>query len=184
MKNIFRYNLKGKKFKHLDIEIGFNFYFCCSDFLKQDKGLKFIKKNHNISKFNWKKKTLENLDLISHTNKEEEVIIFIGHVNFDKKDHIFFLLNNDGGQWRQMPSLDFFKYLVDYKTKLNTFNCKSGKLSIFSDKFVLDNFEKSAARFYEINIKKGKYNLYSMNMNKAAKDKYPYDHIGALLVSN
>ncbi len=84
-----------------------------------------------------------------------------------------------------MPPLGFFKYVTTFKHKLNSFNCNSGKIVFFSDEYIDEEF-KNKKLVYEFNVIRGKYSLYSMNIDSEEfKKKYPYSNlVGALLVKD
>ena len=178
-------NIKGKRFKRIDIEIGTHYYFCCSNFLNNKKIINFLKKiNANLKFLFWEKRTIENLELFRNTNFMTESVIRVGHTNIENKDYIFFLEGDEDIQYYDMPPVAFFKYCVEYKKKINSFICENGKISIFSDKYIWDEFNPMEGRFCEIKIKKGKYSLFSINAGTELKKKFKNsDIIGAVLVS-
>jgi hypothetical protein len=178
-------NIKGKKFKRIDIESGTDFYFCCSSFLNNKKIINFLKKdNEDFKDSFWEKITIDNLEIFRTTNVIQEQVIRAGHTNIENKDYIFFLEGDEDIQYFDMPPVAFFKHCVEYKKKINSFICESGKISIFSDKYIWDEFNPMEGRFYEIKIKKGKYSLFSINIGTGLKKEFENsDIIGAVLVS-
>ena len=85
----FDYDLKNKKLKNYNISVGFDYFFCCSSFLKKDKGIKFL--INRRKNYMWNKKIIEKSDIIMNTHYNRELSIFLGHVNLKKKDHFFIL---------------------------------------------------------------------------------------------
>ena len=190
MKNKYNFDsdLKNKKLKNFNISVGFEYFICCSSFLKKDKGLKFlINVNSTIeSKINlWKKKVIEKSDIIMNTHYNRELSIFLGHVNLNKKDHFFILHGDEDVSWDSMPPLGYFKYVSTFKKKFNSFNCNSGKISFFSDEYVRSDF-KNKKILHEFKVLRGKYSLYSINdESEDFKKNFPYSNtIGALLVKD
>ena len=178
-------NIKGKRFKRIDIEIGTDYYFCCSGFLNNKKIINFLKKNKpNLKIPFWEKRTIDNLEIFRTANFMPESVIRVGHTNIKNKDYIFFLEGDEDIQYFDMPPVAYFKHCVEYKEKINSFICESGKISIFSDKYIWDEFNPMEGRFCEIKIKKGKYNLFSINVGTGLKKEFKNsDIIGAVLVS-
>ena len=142
-------------------------------------------KKNNFTYLIGKKKTSGKSEIILNTNFNDDLAVFIGYANLNKKDHFFILHGDDDATWHEMPSLGFFKYVTTYKHKLKTFNCDSGKISFFSDKFVYEDL-KNKKLLHEFKVKKGKYNLFSMNIeNEQFKKDFPYSNcVGALLVKD
>jgi hypothetical protein len=187
----FKLSIKHKKLKKITLGFGFNYFICCSDFLSKEKGLKFLLNDRGVREehCDWDKKNIGQSDILMNTHYRADDVIFLGHVNLNKKDHFFILTGySDGPIWMAMPHLDFFKTVATYKHKLNTLNCRSGKISFFSDRYVRDEFKiiKNTKEkiFTEFSVKKGKYTLYSINIeNEEFKKNYPYSsEVGALLV--
>ena len=186
MKN--KYNLDidltHKKLKNLEISVGFDYFFCCSSFLKKDKGLKFLENRKGSWNF-WKKKIIDKSELITNTNYNDDLSIFLGHVILEKRDHFFILQGQDNITYHSMPPLGFFKYVTSFKRKLNSFNCISGKISFFSDRYVNSDF-KNKKIIHEFKVKKGNYSIYSIcDETEQAKKVYSVSpEVGVLLVKN
>ena len=186
MKN--KYNLDidltHKKLKNFEISVGFDYFFCCSSFLKKDKGLKFLENRKGSWNF-WKKKIIDKSELITNTNYNDDLSIFLGHVILEKRDHFFILQGQDNITYHSMPPLGFFKYVTSFKRKLNSFNCISGKISFFSDRYVNSDF-KNKKIIHEFKVKKGNYSIYSIcDETEQAKKVYSVSpEVGALLVKN
>ena len=197
MKNKYNFNfdLKHKRLKKFSISLGIDYFICCSNFLKKEKGLKFLKDTTDHKKrsmrgkwnygYNWEKKVIEKSEIIMETHIEKESSVLLGYVNLNKKDHFFILHGDDDAYWHEMPPLGFFKYVTTFKHKIHSFNCNSGKINFFSDKYIEDEF-KNKKLVYEFKVNKGKYSFYSMNIeNESFKKDYPYSNtVGALLVKD
>tara|TARA_B100000035_G_C20853585_1_gene488541 strand:+ start:182 stop:739 length:558 start_codon:yes stop_codon:yes gene_type:complete len=185
MKN--KYNLDidltHKKLKNFEIYVGFNYFICCSSFLKKDKGLKFL--DNTKGPYFWKKKVIDKSELIINTNYIDDLSIFLGHVILGKRDHFFILHGGDNLEYHSMPPLGFFKYVTSFKRKLNSFNCISGKISFFSDRYVSSDF-KNKKIIHEFKVKKGNYSIYSIcdETEKAKKVYSVSPEVGVLLVKN
>ena len=191
----FNLSIEHKKLKKFSIDVRIDYFICCSDFLNKDKCLKFLedtqdpKKRTNKQKqfqtYAWDKKVIEKSEIIMNTHFIDDGSIFLGHVNLNKKDHFFILHGDDDARWFSMPPLGFFKYVTTFKHKLNSFNCNSGKIVFFSDEYIDEEF-KNKKLVYEFNVIRGKYSLYSMNIDSEEfKKKYPYSNlVGALLVKD
>ena len=179
----FDYDLKNKKLKNYNISVGFDYFFCCSSFLKKDKGIEFLinRRKH----YTWNKKVIEKSDIIMNTHYNRELSIFLGYVNLKKKDHFFILHGDEDASWSSMPPLGYFKHVSTFKLKLNSFNCNSGKISFFSDEYVRSNF-KNQKILHEFKVQRGKYSLYSINdESEEFKKDFPNSNtIGALLVKD
>ena len=145
MKNKYKleFEIKNKRLKKIKIDIGIDYFICCSDFLSKDKGLKFLKDTTDHKKrssrgvgnyaYNWEKKVIQKSELIMDTHPVKEGNLFLGHVTLNKKDHFFLLHGGDDATWYDMPPLGFFKYVTIFKKKIHSLNCNSGKLAFFSD---------------------------------------------------
>ena len=197
MKNKYdlNFNIEHKKLKKFSISVGTEYFFCCSDFLKKKDSLNTIENIISVEKrtnekkqfhlFNWEKKTSGKSEIVVNTNTYDDLDVFIGHVNLNKKDHFFILHGDEDAIWHEMPSLGFFKHETIYKHKLKSFYCDSGKISFFSDKFVYEDL-KNKKLLHEFKVKKGKYSLFSMNIEtEQFKKDFPYSNcVGALLVKD
>jgi len=200
MKNKYNldFDLKHKRLKKFRISLLFDYFICCSSFLNKEKGLKFLKDTTDPKKkiyekkiknygYNWGKKVIEKSEIIMDTHPVEEGDLFLGYVNLNKKDHFFLLHGDTDALWSQMPPLGFFKYVTTFKHKLHSLNCNSGKLVFFSDEFIdYDSQFKNKKLLYEFKVTKGKYSLYSMNIeSESFKKDFPYSNtVGALLVKD
>ena len=199
MKNKYKleFEIKNKRLKKIKIDIGIDYFICCSDFLSKDKGLKFLKDTTDHKKrssrgvgnyaYLWEKKVIQKSELIMDTHPVKEGDLFLGHVILNKKDHFFILHGDDDARWYDMPPLGFFKYVTIFKKKIHSLNCNSGKLAFFSDMFIdYEGKFDDKKILYEFKVNKGKYSLYSMNIEtEQFKKEYPYSGmIGALLVKD
>ena len=191
----FDFDLKHKKLKNFKISVGVDYFFCCSSFLKKNKGLKFLndtldpdkqsRRNPFSYMWEWDKKIIEKSEIIMNTHYNDDLSILLGQVILNKKDHFFILEGDEDVSWHSMPPLGYFKYVSTFKRKLNSFNCNSGKISFFSDLYIREDF-KNKKILYEFKVTRGKYSLYSINdESEEFKKNFPYSNtIGALLVKD
>ena len=196
MKNKYNldFDIKNKRLKKFSISLDVDYFICCSSFLQKEKGLKFLNDATNISTnrgtggdffYFWEKKNIEKSEILMNTHGVREGNLFLGYVNLNNKDHFFLLQGDEDVIWHEMPSLSFFKYITTFNHKVRSFNCNSGKICFFSDDFIFDKF-KDKKKLYEFKVKKGKYSLYSMNIeNDQFKKDFPHSNVvGNLLVKD
>ena len=187
------FDIKNKKLKKFSINLDVDYFISCSSFLKNDKGLEFLNDATNSIKrgtggdffYFWEKKVLEKSEILMNTHGIREGNLFLGYVNLNNKDHFFLLQGAEDAIWGGMPPLSFFKYTTNFKHKVRSLNCNSGKICFFSDNFIFDEF-KDKKKLYEFEVKKGTYSLYSMHIeNDQFKKDFPNSNVvGNLLVKD
>lgn len=175
----------NKKFKHYDLELGYHLFFCHSELLDDENGLEFIKTINSEQKFSdWKKFKYKHNELIAFCNIIKESVIYCGRIKVDDKDHIFFLHGDEDFMMYEMPAIGFFKWNVEYSDPILEIDLKNKKLSIFSDKYIWDEFKGDiSGRHYDLETNKSVYELRYIKSGKYLKSQYPNsDIVGAVLV--